>query len=339
MPIPAIIIAGAIVLGSAGAGAGVHGVVKVKRASNSMNKAKQINSNALRKFEIENGKVNNIMDEIGKRELEILESFNAFSNAIEKIQGRPKFDTQIQEKFDLPKYEAEELKKVSTGAGVIIGSLSGAVAGTAGGFAAAGATTAAVAALGTASTGVAISSLSGAAATNAILAALGGGALAAGGGGMALGAVVLGTATAGVGLLVGGIIFDLVGHSLSDKASEALKQAQKTERETNKILEYFKELRAVAGPFNKTLTLTEIEYRNRLNQLEEIVANKTKWADFEEEEKTIVQNTVLLVGLLYKMCQINIVLKSEDENGLNRVNAEIVDKTTADATDILQSIN
>lgn len=69
------------------------------------------------------------------------------------------------------------------------------------------------------------------------------------------------------------------------------------------------------------------------------MANKTKWADFEEEEKTIVQNTVLLVGLLYKMCQINIVLKSEDENGLNRVNAEIVDKTTADATDILQSIN
>ena len=74
------------------------------------------------------------------------------------------------------------LKKVSIGAGVLLGGLGGAAVGTAGGFAAAGATTSAVMALGTASTGTAIASLSGAAATNATLAALGGGAIAAGAG-------------------------------------------------------------------------------------------------------------------------------------------------------------
>ena len=84
-------------------------------------------------------------------------------------------------------------------------------------------------AIGTASTGTAISSLSGVAATNATLAALGGGSLAAGGGGMALGTAVLGGATLGVGLLVGGVIFNVTGSKLSDKADEAYSQAKRTE--------------------------------------------------------------------------------------------------------------
>ena len=88
--------------------------------------------------------------------------------------------------------------------------LGSAAAGVAVGFAAAGGTTAAVMALGTASTGTAIASLSGVAATNATLAALGGG-------GIALGTTILGASTLGVGLLVGGIIFSVVGNGTTKK--------------------------------------------------------------------------------------------------------------------------
>ena len=112
------------------------------------------------------------MDRLGKLELEILQSFQKFSDIFERIQNKPEFRAFKHGDVTIPTYSPEDLKKVSVGAGVLLGGLSGAALGTAGGFAAAGATTAAVMALGTASTGTAIASLSGAAATNATLAAL-----------------------------------------------------------------------------------------------------------------------------------------------------------------------
>lgn len=117
-------------------------------------------------------------------------------------------------------------------------------------------------ALGTASTGTAIASLSGVAATNATLAALGGGALAAGGGGMALGTAVLGGATLGVGLLVGGIIFNITGSKLSDKADEAWYQMLKAEEKIKKICAYLSELRKYSESYYNTLSLTYGIYEN-----------------------------------------------------------------------------
>ena len=135
-----------------------------------------------------------------------------YDSAEEYIAKHPELDEQTKQNIlEIPKFEGEEIKKASVGASILIGGLGGAALGTAGGFAASGATTAAVMALGTASTGTAISALSGAAATNATLAALGGGSLAAGGGGIALGTTMLGAATLGVGLLVGGVIFSCTG--------------------------------------------------------------------------------------------------------------------------------
>lgn len=148
---------------------------------------------------------------------------------------------------------------MSVGAGVLLGGLGGAAVGTAGGFAAAGATTSAVMALGTASTGTAISTLSGAAATNATLAALGGGAISAGGGGMALGTAVLGGATLGVGLLVGGIIFNFTGSKMSDKADDAYRQAKKAQEDAERIINYLNELMILQKIFMKHL-MTQLLY-------------------------------------------------------------------------------
>lgn len=208
MPLPFIIGGLVVAAGAGGIGAGVRGGMKMKDANDTMKSAQKMQEKAIARFEDYNQKTTEAMDRLGEQELSILSSFEQFSDLIEKIQGRPEFKKYDKDGIDLPKYEAEELKKISVGAGVLLGGVSGAAAGTAGGFAAAGATTSAVMALGTASTGTAISSLSGAAATNAALAALGGGAIgsSASAGGMALGSAVLGGATLGVGLLVGGII-------------------------------------------------------------------------------------------------------------------------------------
>lgn len=224
---------------------------------------------------------------------------------------------------------------------MLLGGMGGAAVGTAGGFAAAGATTSAIMALGTASTGTAISSLSGVAATNATLAALGGGSLAAGGGGMALGTAILGGATLGIGLLVGGVIFNVTGSKLSDKADVAYSQAVRTENEVNKIITYFNELIKAISGFKDALTKIEEQYKERLKTLDYVVnfSEKTNWLYFTQKEKKTVENTVLLVGLLYRMCQVKLVLKSEQEGGVNEVNKMEINNIISKAEDVLETIN
>ena len=167
MPLPLIIGGLAAIVGAAGVGSGIHGGVKMKEANDTMKVAQSKQQKAVALFEKRNKETTELMDSIGKQELKILSSFDDFSDIIEKIQGRPEFRAYKRDGINLPDYEAEELKKVSAGAGVLLGGVGGAAAGTVDGFAAAGATTSAVMALGTASTGTAISSLSGVAATNA----------------------------------------------------------------------------------------------------------------------------------------------------------------------------
>lgn len=340
MPLPLIIGGIAAVAGIAGVGSGIHGGIKMKDANDTMKLAQSKQRRAVDLFKERNEKTTALMDEIGEKELDILSSFDDFSNLIEKIQGRPEFKKYSKDGVNLPEYEAEELRRVSAGAGVLLGGIGGAAVGSAGGFAAAGATTAAVMALGTASTGTAISTLTGVAATNATLAALGGGAVAAGGGGMALGAAVLGGATLGIGLLVGGIIFNATGSHLSDKADEAYEQAKRTEDEVNKIVKYLNELSGAAMPFKMSLTEVEAQYRSHLSILDHIVnfSEKTHWEDFTEKEKLVTQNSVLLVGLLYSMCQVKLVLKDEDGDGLNTVNTAEIDEAISNAGKVLKDI-
>ena len=338
MPLPLFLGIAAAAAGAAGLGAGIHGAVKMKEANDTMDAAKYRHEKNVRRFEETNKKTTQGMDALGKMELEILKEFEAFSDVIEKIQMRPEFHAYNKGSVQIPKYNKEELKNVSVGAGVLLGGVGGAAAGTAGGFAAAGATTAAVMALGTASTGTAIASLSGAAATNATLAALGGGAVWAGGGGIALGTTVLGAATLGVGLLVGGVIFNLTGSSLSEKADEAWAQANRAEKEVDRICVYLDQLYETEERYRETLTKVNLVYKNHFQQLNRLVSveKKTNWLEYSVEEQLLTENTVLLVGLLYNMCKVQLVLQSKDESELNKVNSAAVDNSIQSAKDFLR---
>lgn len=336
MPLPLIIGIAAGIAGVAGVGSGIGGAVKMKDANDTMKSAKLKMENSQEKYEKTNKKTNEIMDELGKTELSIMTSFEKFSNLFEKIHNRPDFK-KISNDNSLPDISLSELKEISVGAGVLLGGLGGAVAGTAGGFAAAGATTAAVMAIGTASTGTAISSLSGVAATNAALAALGGGSLAAGGGGMALGTAVLGGATLGVGLLVGGVIFNITGSKLSDKADEAWSQAKKTEDNVNKICDHLNKLYEIAKDYIPLLNSLQQKYFTNLGAMDYIINTlyKTDWNKYNEQEQLTVQNTVLLVQLLYKMCKVKFVEKSNKEGEIGEINTSDIDDAKKSAHSFL----
>ncbi len=335
--IPVALKGAAVVAGAAGVGSAVHGAKKMKDANDTMESAKQRHERNVENFEEENKTTSQDMDKLGKLELEILHSFGEFSDVFEQIKNKPKFENYIKNGITLPQYDGEKLKEVSVGAGVLLGGLGGAGLGAASGFAAAGATTAAVMALGTASTGTAIASLSGAAATNATLALLGGGTLAAGGGGIAAGTAALGAATLGVGLLVGGVIFSFTGSKLSDKADEAWDQMKTAEAKINKICSYLKELRETSNNYLDSLIRVNNIYQEHLSGLKSIVnlLGHKDWNTFTEEEKKVTENTVLLVGLLYSMCKVELVIKSKSDDDVNSINKEAIKKSINNANTVL----
>ncbi len=334
MALPVILGVVAAVSATGGVSAGIRGGMKMKKANATNKSATAVRDEAIKEFELQNSVTASAMDDLGKLELEICAKFQEFADVLEMIQGRPEFKEYSKNGVNLPEYNPEQLKKVSVGASVILGGMGGAALGTAGGFAASGATTAAVMALGTASTGTAIASLSGVAATNATLAALGGGAIAAGGGGMALGTTMLGVSTAGVGLLIGGIIFNITGSGLSKKADEAYYQALKIKHQVERINKHLVELQGYSQKYYQLLSRVNEVYEREFSKLKTIVVdnNKTHWNDYSDNEKTIVYNCVLLVGLLYKMCKVNLVEKGEEINAVNRTE---VDQCMDDVTQIL----
>ena len=260
----------------------------------------------------------------------------------ERIKNRPEFADVKIGNVSIPKFEGEEIKKASVGASVLVGGLSGAALGTAGGFAASGATTAAVMALGTASTGTAISALSGAAATNATLAALGGGSLAAGGGGIALGTTILGAATLGVGLLVGGVIFSCTGSKLSSKADEAWEQMISNERKINDICNYLYDLQRAAERYNATLLRMRSLYLKQLTKMRNIIESysekRVNWHNLSMEEQLIIENMVLIVGVLYNMCKVKLVRKSNSSDQ-NIINKTEISKAEKDANDVMEQMS
>lgn len=292
-------------------------------------------------FESKRNEVTTFLDELGKKELKIFESFANFSMILEQIQNGPIFKEYSNDNIIIPEYSPKEIKKLSLSAALVLGGLGSAVIGTAGGIVTGGATTTLISALGIASTGTSISSLSGIAATNAIYAALGGGVISAGGGGIAAGTVVLGGTTLGIGLLAGGFLFEKYAESMKEKVKEIFMETEKITYEINKICNHLNRLKKVAINFSGILALVDRIYKFHLIKSAEIVLinKKTDWKTFTEKEKLIIQNTILLVGLLYNMGKIRLLLIPKDENSLEEVNEIEVEHLIKDTKKILVAKN
>lgn len=322
MPLPFILGAAT---GFGGVIATIRGRKKMKEAKETMQAAESRHNKNIAEYEKENKETTFIMDNLGKLELAILKDFEFFSDTIEKIQERPIFEEFIKEDVKIPKYDMEELKKASIGAGALLGGLAGATLGTASGFAVLGVKNATIKAFGNISKGIMPTpSLFGVAA-------------ALGGGGSALGNTFLGAATAGVGPLVGGVIFNFTGEKILDKAKDAYKEIEQSEKIICDICDFLKELKTVSENFFTSLDQVNQQYGKRMKAISYIVndLNKTDWNEFTNEEKVILENLVLLVGLLYKMCQVELIKKTEEDDDINY---QEVNEVINDAKIILKEV-
>ena len=341
MPIPLIFGIGAAAAAALGVGAGVKGGLKMKEANDSIKASEARNKRNIEQMEKRQGPAQQALESLGRSEKEIEKSFGEFANVFEKIKNRPKFSESEDEKFKCPECDLAKLKDTSIAAETFIGSAGGIGAGVAGGADASSGLFALVAAAGTTTGGTAIAGLSGAAATNATLAWIGGGSLAAGGGGMALGSALLTGATAGVGLLAAGIIFNVTGSKLEDKAANIRRQVDKAEEQINKIIYFLEDLKKAALEYDAILLQVDSRYKDHLTRLRTVVIDNGKddYMQFSAAEKLLLKNTVLLVGLLYEMCKVKLVNQADSEEEVGTVNNSEIWEKRKKANEFLSTLN
>ena len=114
---------------------------------------------------------------------------------------------------------------------------------------------------------------------------------------------------------------------------------KKEEKKINRIVSYLDRLQTLAEVYTNSIKNVDKVYRKHLNYLDLIVniGKNDNWLDYTENEKFVVQNTVLLVQLLYGMCKVKLVIQNEDENELNTINTAEVRKQLVDVKAICTS--
>ena len=70
-----------------------------------------------------------------------------------------------------------------------------------------------------------------------------------------------------------------------------------------------------------------------------VCRERTNWQQYNDREKRLVQNTIMLVGLLYKMCKLQLVSPAKTEGALNRVDMDGAENRRSDAKMILRKIH
>ena len=242
----------------------------MKDAKDTMEVADSHHKRNIARFEEQSEKTNKVMDKLGEEELRILSSFKDFTRVFEKIHNMPKFEKITKDGVDLPRYNAEELKKVPIG-------------------------------------------------SKALLAR---------------------NITLSFSLFIGGIITNIIGSSLSDKADKAWSQMMESEEEINKICSYLESLHDTAERYNASLITVDRVYNNHLEILKFIVKKngKTDWRTFVTEEKLMTENLVLLVGVLFNMCKVDLVLVNEEEGEINKVNTIEVERAINAANKALEVV-
>lgn len=151
------------------------------------------------------------------------------------------------------------------------------------------------------------------------------------------GKLLLGGAVISLGA-VGALIHFLAGEILLDKADDAWYEMKKAEKEINKICLYLDDLGDTSDKFYNALCSINGIYNTHLNFLNRTVntLNKTNWNDFTQLERDKTENTVLIVSILYNMLKTKLVLKSNNEKELNKINKKEVDKVISDSKNALK---
>lgn len=284
-----------------------------------------------------------IFDEIRKRELETVKSFESVSDTFSKIHNRPEFSDFPTDGFDLPEIDYEKIHLVSVGAGVALGTAGSLGLGAGVGVSVIKIAEFLVGKFGKASTGTPIKMLHGAPKTNAIYARLGGGAKSIGGKGKLVGVKNLKTGGWISAIIMALTVLDLTSNVVKNEAEKKADLANEMAEKYISISNILSKLYNSAVSFNDALSKTEKLYTDRHEKLKMIVdSGKCDWNEFTVEEKTLTHNLVLTVQVLYKMCSTELFPEKSEEIETDEKTLKIIkklkNKTADEEGDILLNL-
>lgn len=156
-----------------------------------------------------------------------------------------------------------------------------------------------------------------------------------------LGTVVFSGPMAGAGILVGGLYYAISGRKLSSKVEEVRQQVEEEERKIKEICDYLFELQSTANRYGYKLDEVNRMYQEHLQKLDRLVniQRRTSWKLLTAEERSMVENIVLLVQLLYSMCKLELIQQNDDPEGMNEIRSGEVIKTIQGAKQVIQEMN
>ena len=68
------------------------------------------------------------------------------------------------------------------------------------------------------------------------------------------------------------------------------------------------------------------------------MSEKTDWNDYSHDERKLVENTVLLVGVLFEMCKVKLVIEKSGASEINEVNTPDNAKAARQSTVVLENL-
>ncbi len=103
------------------------------------------------------------------------------------------------------------------------------------------------------------------------------------------------------------------------------------------LLAYHDELRMAAAELFDAINEFKPLYDRHLTELETLTCQKTSWKSYTKQEKVIVENTIRLVALMNKLCQVQLVLKPTKENELEHVNEKAVKTAVQESSELVSA--
>ena len=284
-----------------GIGAAIHGGKKIKDANDSIKAAQARHDQNIARYHEQNEMTTAELEKLGKYELNLVRNFQTFADLFEKIQNRPEFGQVQTDGVALPRVELDDLRVAAGNANLALGKMT---AGT----------------------------LAGVAATNVAIGAIGGlvgGPVAL----VSLGGTASSILAGPIGVLAGGLVMSASAGKQQKKADEAWAQVHEAEATIDKICIYLIDLRVAAQNYGVALGKVNKLYAPHLKEMVRIINTEKRldWDTYTEEEQLLIENTVTLTQLLFKMCQVQLVLKTDDPNEIPELNTDELHAVQADS--------
>jgi hypothetical protein len=299
-------------------------------ASDTMQSAQSRNNRNIRNYEKAQKQASDSMERLGLLELKVSKDFERFADAFEKIHNRPDFST-LKFNASVPVICIEDIRISSIASKAVIGAATGVTLGT---IAALG-VNAAAASVGTAATGTIAAVVSGAAITKAFAIASSGVAVASGG--AVVGTAVVGAATFGIGILVGGAVFAFTGAKLSSKADEAYDAMLRNESCILKGIESLNEIESSSEELHGMIDKVYAIYNDFVGKFTLLVERETNWESYNFEEHLLIENNVRIVSILHKLINTPMLKVTESDRMAQLTKTELDRNSVKSAIDVAVS--